>query len=345
MCVCGAESTAETNVCTYARRVETNLFVCMGERRGRWAARLFSCFATTSPSTANMRCVFTLLMLLYTLQLALIQIAAIAPLEGRDEDGGVRVQCSVHLIHVARMGGRIPGALADLLNDSDIVKTGRHVGGDAAKILRDGKKPTRGILELGRLCRERGLVENGGVSLEVLAAAVLQKKLPKDVAVRFSRWDQDVLTDKQKRYAALDAWASLRIAQAALQQPDRTLRLTAETAVAGLAVDLLIGNKVVASGEIVADSTWGGVPCTRQDAYGNPNKDKVVMRVDYVYVPAAFVPFLPKVGEEPAAWPPAEHTDTGKRVRPTLDQLRDRCESLNVPCRLLVSIKSLTPQL
>ena len=168
----------------------------------------------------------------------------------------------MYLVHVSAMRG-VPKALKDVLSDPNIRKAGRNVGGDAAKILRDWNVQTHGVVELGRLCRERGFVENGQASLAALVAAVLNERMPKDDGARFSAWDAGELSDEQKTYAALDAWASLVVTRAALLLPDRTMRLTAETALPGDKVDLVIGKKTVASGEILPDDTWGGVACKK----------------------------------------------------------------------------------
>ena len=50
-----------------------------------------------------------------------------------------------------------------------------------------------------------------------LAAEVLGRALPKDPALRLSDWEALPLSDVQQSYAALDAFASLRICQVCLQ--------------------------------------------------------------------------------------------------------------------------------
>ena len=46
-------------------------------------------------------------------------------------------------------------------------------------------------------------------SLQKIYAILFQKKISK--GQRLTNWEADVLTDSQKKYAALDAWACLRI--------------------------------------------------------------------------------------------------------------------------------------
>ncbi len=50
-------------------------------------------------------------------------------------------------------------------------------------------------------------------SLSALVARVLQRQLPKPPDVRKGAWDARVLSHEQESYAALDAWASLRLHQ------------------------------------------------------------------------------------------------------------------------------------
>ena len=47
------------------------------------------------------------------------------------------------------------------------------------------------------------------MSLQKLYANIFQEKISKKQ--RLSNWDQSVLTDKQKEYAAIDAWACIRL--------------------------------------------------------------------------------------------------------------------------------------
>ncbi|KAG2209873.1 hypothetical protein INT45_009332, partial [Circinella minor] len=59
-------------------------------------------------------------------------------------------------------------------------------------------------------CKERGAIETKRIGLSEICARFLERFLPKDDTVRLSDWGAINLTDKQKKYAALDAWAGLQ---------------------------------------------------------------------------------------------------------------------------------------
>jgi hypothetical protein len=68
-----------------------------------------------------------------------------------------------------------------------------------------------GGFELGKLCKQQGAIDNGRIGLSDVCSQVLHCYLPKDEDIRTSDWDSENLTDEQKNYAALDAWAGLLI--------------------------------------------------------------------------------------------------------------------------------------
>lgn len=269
----------------------------------------------------------------HILQIALVQIAV----EYEREDK--RLVQAVYLIHVAQMS-RFPTALSVLLADASIVKAGRSVGGDFAKLQRDWNVACMSSLELGSLCRTRGLVPKGNVGLAALCAEVLREQLPKNQDARLSRWDQP-LNEQQMIYAAADAWASLRIAHAALLQPDHAARLTPETAVPNIQVDFMVATVRVATGEIIEADQWYGVPCVPER---RSTKLKVVVRIDYVYNTAAKIPCLPSIKAIPENWPDRGRNARGRRVRPTIGEVRNAFQDSG-PFTLLLLVSSLRPHI
>ena len=92
------------------------------------------------------------------------------------------------------------------------------------------------VHNLGILARKRDVVQNGGVSLELIAKSVLNIAL--DKTLRCSDWS-GTLTNNQIKYAAIDAAVSLEAGEALLKMPDLTRRLTPEAATPGMMVDLI----------------------------------------------------------------------------------------------------------
>jgi hypothetical protein len=136
---------------------------------------------------------------------------------------------TILVIQVHRLQ-RLPSCIRELILNPNILKVGRQIGGDIAKLCRDWmpqiyankeqmKTIKKSIVELGTFCkrnnvkvfRDGSFVLSGRASLADLVAAVLQKSLPKDETIRGSDWELRQLSAKQIQYAALDAWASLEV--------------------------------------------------------------------------------------------------------------------------------------
>lgn len=106
-----------------------------------------------------------------------------------------------------------PSNLTHFISNENIKKVGRMVNGDLKKLVRDKCPNTiiRGGVELGKLAKEKGVIEDGRAGLNELCKKVLKKCLCKDSHVRLSNWEKPSLEKNQKMYAALDAWASLQL--------------------------------------------------------------------------------------------------------------------------------------
>lgn len=103
---------------------------------------------------------------------------------------------------------RIPlhKSILRILEDKKILKIGADVAGDLRQLrqirhFRDG-----GFVDLQTLAPEWGIEEK---SLRKLSAIVLGQRVSK--AQRLSNWEATHLTDKQKIYAATDAWVCTEI--------------------------------------------------------------------------------------------------------------------------------------
>ena len=62
------------------------------------------------------------------------------------------------------------------------------------------------FVELQSFVKDYGIEDNG---LQRIYGILFEKRISK--GQRLSNWEVDVLSDSQKMYAALDAWACLRI--------------------------------------------------------------------------------------------------------------------------------------
>ena len=100
----------------------------------------------------------------------------------------------------------IPQSLEDLLVNDKILKSGLALRDDfGAMRKRTDIKPAN-FLDLQNYVGQFGIED---ASLQKIYAILFDKKISK--GQRLSNWEADVLTEQQKKYAALDAWACLKI--------------------------------------------------------------------------------------------------------------------------------------
>ena len=65
--------------------------------------------------------------------------------------------------------------------------------------------------DIGDYCRNRDMIEIADIKLKHVCGEVFKKRLPKISDIRCGDWERYVLTDEQKKYAALDAWISWKL--------------------------------------------------------------------------------------------------------------------------------------
>lgn len=118
------------------------------------------------------------------------------------------IQLSEHIAN-----GSFPAQLSTFLANSQILKVGRNVLLDLKNLQEDSESSTAfvGGIDLGRLAKEKNVVSDARASLGDLCIKTLSCILPKDLNIRISPDWSGPLTDEQIQYAALDAWASLKI--------------------------------------------------------------------------------------------------------------------------------------
>jgi 3'-5' exonuclease len=124
----------------------------------------------------------------------------------------------------------VPAAIARLLMDPDVIKSGAAIGGDVAKLrkmafaaapgngvdaiysLAPRQQPLDviGAVDLQPLAQELGRAERG-FGLATMAEETLGVLLDKQFDVRCGDWGMGELSAHQQNYAALDAWASREV--------------------------------------------------------------------------------------------------------------------------------------
>ena len=108
------------------------------------------------------------------------------------------------LIRLNRTG--MPDSLIALLENKEITKVGLSLHDDYQALCRRRKFKAGGFPDLQQHVVNYGIEEK---SLQKIFAIVFGQRISK--SQQLTNWENDVLTDKQKLYAATDAWACLEI--------------------------------------------------------------------------------------------------------------------------------------
>ena len=108
------------------------------------------------------------------------------------------------LVRLNRVG--IPDSLISLLENKEITKIGLSLHDDYQALCRRREFKAGGFFDLQKHVGEFGIEEK---SLQKIFAIIFGKRISK--SQQLTNWENDVLTDKQKLYAATDAWACLEI--------------------------------------------------------------------------------------------------------------------------------------
>lgn len=97
-------------------------------------------------------------------------------------------------------------AIVKLLEDTTVTKIGLSWHDDINGLHKMGRFETGTFIDIQDHVREIGVED---LSLQKLYANLFGQQISK--AQRLTNWERDVLTDKQKTYAATDAWACIKL--------------------------------------------------------------------------------------------------------------------------------------
>lgn len=108
------------------------------------------------------------------------------------------------LFRLCRIG--LPATVIELLENKKIIKVGLSLHDDYQALAKRNRFTPGSFIDLQKHVIDFGIEE---MSLQKIYAIIFGKRISKNQ--QLSNWDSDVLTDKQKIYAATDAWACLNI--------------------------------------------------------------------------------------------------------------------------------------
>ena len=100
----------------------------------------------------------------------------------------------------------LPAELAQLLESPEILKIGLSLKDDISLLKRRAQFKPQGFIDLQDFVKTMGIED---MSLQKLYANVFGEKISK--SAQLTNWENTVLTESQKKYAATDAYATLRI--------------------------------------------------------------------------------------------------------------------------------------
>lgn len=109
-----------------------------------------------------------------------------------------------YLFRLNKIG--IPQSLKNLLHSSAITKIGLSLKDDFAALAGRTKSEMLSFIDLQKFVDNYGIEDK---SLQKIYAIIFNKRISK--AQRLSNWEAEALSEAQKAYAAIDAWACLRI--------------------------------------------------------------------------------------------------------------------------------------
>ncbi len=101
---------------------------------------------------------------------------------------------------------KYPDILDEVICNDEIMKIGLSLRDDFAALRQRSTCPPQNFVDLQHLVKQYNINE---MSLQKIYALLFNKKIAKNQ--RLSNWEAKVLKDSQKMYAAIDAWACLRI--------------------------------------------------------------------------------------------------------------------------------------
>ena len=117
----------------------------------------------------------------------------------------------------------MPSDIIRLLEDTKVPKVGLSLHDDVLSLSRRAAFTPGGFIDIQHLVKEIGIED---MSLQKLYANLFGQKISK--SQQLSNWEADVLSERQKLYAATDAWACIMIYNEylrLLETHDYTLKL------------------------------------------------------------------------------------------------------------------------
>lgn len=113
--------------------------------------------------------------------------------------------------------------LLDFLADTSVKKVGLSLRDDFHSLNKRNQINPNNFIDIQNIAKDYGILELG---LQKIFAIIFGKKISK--SQRLTNWESDTLTEAQKRYAATDAWATLKIYEELITRKKLTKKRVAD---------------------------------------------------------------------------------------------------------------------
>lgn len=100
----------------------------------------------------------------------------------------------------------ITDSIVDFIQNEKIIKIGISVRDDFQALRKKREVEPKGFVEIQEIAARMGIDDR---SLQKIYALLFGERISK--SQRLSNWELEILTESQKQYAAIDAWATLKI--------------------------------------------------------------------------------------------------------------------------------------
>lgn len=100
----------------------------------------------------------------------------------------------------------ITDSIVDFIQNKKITKIGISVRDDFQALRKKREVEPKGFVEIQEIAARMGIDDR---SLQKIYALLFGERISK--SQRLSNWELEILTESQKQYAAIDAWATLKI--------------------------------------------------------------------------------------------------------------------------------------
>ena len=145
--------------------------------------------------------------------------------QGKPAIIAIAYQSQIYILQIAEFlkQGNLPVALKNFLLNPNILKVGQNIGSDL-KHLQNATNvdlSSTNFLDIAQLAKARQVIKIATTSLAELSALVLKHCMDKDQSIRVStQWEAKILSEEQKEYVAVDAFAHLTIYQKLIEVPE-----------------------------------------------------------------------------------------------------------------------------